>query len=126
MEQRFSDLIIRLANGISQRRMYFDAHPRVVSTSREVAADITELLRETGTDSLSFGVFGGKFVRNGRYLVGPSIAGRALIDFAERLGCGGNRRERAHRSSRRTNNERPRPAAGRARARGRHTDSRGG
>jgi putative nucleotidyltransferase with HDIG domain len=89
MEQRFSDLIIRLANGISQRRMYFDAHPRVVSTSREVATDITELLRETGSDSLSFGVFGGKFVRNGRYLVGPSIAGRALIDFAERLGCGG-------------------------------------
>lgn len=89
MEQRFSDVIIRLANGISQRRMYFDAHPRVVATSREVAAEITALLRETGTDTLSFGVFGGKFVRNGSYLVGPSIAGRALIDFAERLGCGG-------------------------------------
>ncbi len=89
MEQRFSDVIIRLANGISQRRMYFDTHPRVIATSREVAADITALLRDTDSDTLSFGVFGGKFVRNGRYLVGPSIAGRALIDFAERLGCGG-------------------------------------
>jgi putative nucleotidyltransferase with HDIG domain len=89
MEQRFSDVIIRLANGISQRRMYFDAHPRVIATSREVAADITALLRDTDSDTLAFGVFGGKFVRNGRYLVGPSIAGRALIDFAERLGCGG-------------------------------------
>lgn len=89
MEQRFSDLIIRLANGISQRRMYFDAHPRVIATSREVSAEITALLRDSGQDAFSFGVYGGKFVRHCNYLVGPSIAGRALIDFAERLGCGG-------------------------------------
>ena len=89
MGHRFSDVIIRLANGISQRRMYFDAHPRVVATSREVAADIAALLRDTGSDAFSFGVYGGKFVRDGNYLVGPSIAGRSLIDFAERLGCGG-------------------------------------
>lgn len=89
MDRRFSDVIIRLANGISQRRMYFDTHPRVIATSREVAADIAALLRDTNADALSFGVYGGKFVRDGSYLVGPSIAGRTLIDFAERLGCGG-------------------------------------
>ncbi len=89
MEQRFGDLIIRLANGISHRRMYFDTHPRVVAAAREVAAELAALLRDSGEASFAFGVHGGKFVRNGRYLVGPSIAGRALIDFAERLRCGG-------------------------------------
>jgi len=89
VERRFGDLIIRLANGISHRRMYFDTHPRVIATAREVAAELGALLRESGEPTFSFGVFGGKFVRHGRYLVGPSIAGRALIDFAERLHCGG-------------------------------------
>lgn len=89
MEQRFGDLIIRLANGISLRRLYFDTHPRVVAAAAEVAAELGALLRDAGLDSFTVGVYGGKFVRDGRYLVGPSIAGRSLIDFAARLGCGG-------------------------------------
>jgi HD-GYP domain-containing protein (c-di-GMP phosphodiesterase class II) len=89
MEQRFGDLIIRLSNGISHRRMYFDTHPRVVAASREIAAELAAVLRDSGETVFAFGVFGGKFVRHGRYLVGPSIAGRALVDFAERLNCGG-------------------------------------
>lgn len=89
MEQRYSDLIILLANGISQRQMYFDTHPRVVATGREVAEQLATLARESGGNDLSVGIYGGRFVRDGRYLVGPSIAGRALIDFAGRLGCGG-------------------------------------
>lgn len=88
MEQRYGDFIIRLANGITLRRLYFDGHPRVAETSRDVAADLAALLREGG-GPLTIGVHGGKFVRDGHYLVGPSIAGRALVDFAERLGCGG-------------------------------------
>ena len=89
MEQKLSDLIILLANGISQRRMYFDSHPRVVATAVEVAAGLNAAMTMSGEGVFSFGVFNGKFVRNGHYLVGPSIAGRALIDFAEQLGCGG-------------------------------------
>ncbi len=89
MEQKYSDLIIRLANGISQRQMYFDTHPRVVATSREVADQMAALAGETDADALSIGICDGKFVRNKRYLIGPSIAGRALVDFAARLGCGG-------------------------------------
>jgi putative nucleotidyltransferase with HDIG domain len=89
MEQQLSDLIILLANGISQRRMYFDDHPRVVATAGEVAAGLNAVMAKSDGGAFSFGVFNGKFVRNGHYLVGPSIAGRALIDFAEQLGCGG-------------------------------------
>lgn len=89
MEQQLSDLIILLANGISQRRLYFDDHPRVVATAGEVAAGLNAVMAKSDGGVFSFGVFNGKFVRNGHYLVGPSIAGRALIDFAEHLGCGG-------------------------------------
>jgi putative nucleotidyltransferase with HDIG domain len=88
MDQRFSDMIIMLATGVSQRRMYFDAHPRVAATARDVAAGLSAMMRDSG-GGFAFGVYNSKFVHEGSYLVGPSIAGRALIDFAERLGCGG-------------------------------------
>lgn len=89
MDAKFSDLIILLASGINQRAMYFDGHPTVQSLSREFVARLQELLDSSGQDEFSFGVFQGKFIRNGKYLVGPSIAGRSLIRFAERLNCGG-------------------------------------
>jgi putative nucleotidyltransferase with HDIG domain len=89
LERRISDLIIQLATGISQRRMYFDTHPRVVATSRDTAAGLADLIHLMGVDCFEVGVYNSKFVLDGRYLVGPSIAGRSLIDFAERLGCGG-------------------------------------
>lgn len=87
MNERHSDMIIMLANGISQRRMYFDDHPKVLNTARKAAASLNMLGGENGDFSL--GVYNNKFVLDGSYLVGPSIAGRSLIDFAERLGCGG-------------------------------------
>ncbi len=89
MEQRFSDLIILLASGINQRRMYFDNHPKVQSISREFVEKLQSMLNDAEPDEFTFGVFASKFTREGKYLVGPSIAGRSLIEFAERLGCGG-------------------------------------
>lgn len=89
MERTYSDLLIRLATGVSQRRMYFDGHPRVAESCREVSAEMAQFLRRTNAEAFEIGVHNSKFVRDGCYLVGPSIAGRALIDFAERLGCGG-------------------------------------
>ncbi len=89
MEQQFSDLIILLASGINQRRMYFDNHPNVQAISVEFVKKLSPMLNEAGNDEFAFGVYGSKFIRNGKYLVGPSIAGRSLIEFAERLQCGG-------------------------------------
>ena len=89
MEQRFSDLIILLSSGINQRRMYFDNHPNVQSISGEFVEKLQPMLTESGQDEFAFGVFSSKFIRKGKYLVGPSIAGRSLIEFAERLCCGG-------------------------------------
>ena len=89
MDKQFSDLIILLASGINQRVMYFDSHPKVQSLSAEFLVRLRALLERSGQKEFSFGVFNGKFIRNGKYLVGPSIAGRSLIRFAERLQCGG-------------------------------------
>jgi putative nucleotidyltransferase with HDIG domain len=89
VERDFSDLIILLASGINQRRMYFDDHPKVQAVSQDFTRRLRDQLANEGVDEFFFGVHGGKFIRHGKYLVGPSIAGRSLIEFAERLGCGG-------------------------------------
>ena len=89
MATSFSDLIILLSSGINQRRLYFDAHPKVQSMGRDFAKKLDERLRESNESAFFFGILNGKFIRDGRFLVGPSIAGRSLIEFAERLGCGG-------------------------------------
>jgi putative nucleotidyltransferase with HDIG domain len=89
VERDFSDLIILLASGINQRRMYFDDHPKVRVVSHDFTTRLREMIAADGSEEFTFGVHGGKFIRHGKYLVGPSIAGRSLIEFAERLGCGG-------------------------------------
>ncbi len=89
MEQRFSDLIILLASGINQRRLYFDKHPKVQAFSQDFTLQLHKLIADNPEGVFAFGIYKGKFVRNGQYLVGPSIAGRSLIAFAENLGCGG-------------------------------------
>ena len=89
MATKFSDLIIMLSGGINQRRMYFDSHPRVQNQGREFVERMDEVLARRGETGFFFGILNGKFIRDGKYLVGPSIAGRNLIEFAERLRCGG-------------------------------------
>ncbi len=74
MDKKFSDLIILLASGINQRAMYFDNHPKVQSISVEFKKRLSDLLDSGEHQEFSFGVFNGKFVRQGKYLVGPSIA----------------------------------------------------
>jgi len=86
---RFSDLIILLSTGINQRRMYFDSHPKVQNLGRDFADRMQEVLAASGETGFFFGILNGKFIRGGKYLIGPSIAGRNLIDFADRLQCGG-------------------------------------
>ncbi len=89
MATRFSDLIILLSGGINQRRMYFDSHPKVQDLGRDFADRMREVLVDKSETGFFFGILNGKFIRDGKYLIGPSIAGRNLIDFAEHLQCGG-------------------------------------
>jgi putative nucleotidyltransferase with HDIG domain len=89
MQQQFSDLIVLLSSGINQRRMYFDDHPKVQAISREFVENFGVMLEQSNKDKFSFGVFSSKFIHKGKHLVGPSIVGRSLIEFAENMNCGG-------------------------------------
>lgn len=86
---KFSDLIILLSGGINQRRLYFDSHPKVKSQGENFTSQLREMLNNTGETGFFFGVLNGKFIRDGKYLIGPSIAGKNLIEFAEKMCCGG-------------------------------------
>ncbi len=85
----FSDLIILLSSGINHRRLYFENHPKVKSMARNFVRKLEDVLVHTGQTGFFFGILNGKFIREGRFLVGPSIAGRNLVLFAEKLRCGG-------------------------------------
>ncbi len=89
MDNRISDLIIMLSTGITQRRLYFDDHPRVRELGSDFSAALRLMLADRGETGFFFGIHDDKFIYQGRYLVGPSIAGRPLLDLAGLLGCGG-------------------------------------
>ena len=50
MTTTFSDLIILLSSGINQRRLYFDAHPKVKTLGRDFATT-TETVTTTNAPS---------------------------------------------------------------------------
>lgn len=90
-----AELVILLASGLAQRQLYFREHPRLREVASRVVAGLRELLDGTGRPSLFLGVVEGHIVHEGRYLVGPTIAGRRLVTLAERAGSGGFLLERA-------------------------------
>ncbi len=91
MDRKYSDLIILFSSGINQRLMYFDAHPNVQNLAARITRELDEFHRQNKRWDFQFGVHQGKFIRQGKYLVGPSIAGRSLIRCVELLGGGGLR-----------------------------------
>ena len=82
-------IVILLSSGIAQRKLYFGGHPKVQSLGREFVDLLVRFLDEIGQDELFIGVVDGKLVYEGRFLVGPSIAGGQLIRFAGLLHGGG-------------------------------------
>jgi len=84
-----NDLVTLLARGISQRRMYFDGHPKVQACATETAQLLKNHLKGAKQDTFFLGVAESKLVHDGKFLVGPTIIGRKLVEFAELLQCGG-------------------------------------
>ena len=91
MDRKYSDLLILLSSGINQRLMYFDKHPNVQKLARRIQGELAEYYQRNKGRDFQFGVHQGKFIRHGKYLVGPSITGRALIRCVEFLDGGGLR-----------------------------------
>ncbi len=86
---KIDKMVILLSSGIAQRKLYFADHPKIKNLGRDFIAHLTQHLKASQQESLFVGVFDGKLVHEGHYLVGPSIAGGQLVKFSELLRCGG-------------------------------------
>jgi len=87
--EKINTLLLLLCRGISTRKLYFPQHPKVQEYTRDFISSLDDFCKEAGSDRLFIGIVNGELVFEGKVLVGPSIVGRQLFDFAERLCCGG-------------------------------------
>jgi HD-GYP domain-containing protein (c-di-GMP phosphodiesterase class II) len=89
MFEKLNTILLLLCRSISTRKLYFPNHPKVIEFSRDFLLSLEDFCKETGQDKLFIGIVKGELVFEGKRLIGPSIVGRQLIDFAGRLHCGG-------------------------------------
>lgn len=89
MQPKLDKVVILLSSGIAQRKLYFADHPKVRGLGRDFVHLLQGYLDEHKLDQFFIGVVDSKLVYDGKYLVGPSIAGGALVKLAAQLNCGG-------------------------------------
>ncbi len=89
MYENLNNLLIQLCRAISTRKLYFTEHPKVKSLSSDFINQLRDFCAQTNIKKLFIGIIDENLVFEGRNLVGPSIVGRQLIVFAEKLHCGG-------------------------------------
>ena len=89
MFDSLNNLLILLCRTISTRKLYFGDHPKVERLMNEFMSNLKSFCSENELEKLFIGIIDNNLVFEGRNLVGPSIVGRQLINFAEKLKCGG-------------------------------------
>ena len=89
MYEQLNSLLIHLCRTITTRKLYFEGHPKVSTLAEDFILRLREFCEEAKIDRLFIGVNEGNIVFEGKHLVGPSIAGRQLVLFADKLRCGG-------------------------------------
>lgn len=89
MDKKINDVIILLCKGITNRKLYFSNHPKVISYAANFLKELTAFFEQSEKDAFFIGVIDGHFVYNGQRLFGPTIVGKQLIQFIEKLQCGG-------------------------------------
>jgi putative nucleotidyltransferase with HDIG domain len=82
-------LVMVLTRAVAQRRLYGADHPKVTASCRDLALRLATFLQQSPRETVHIGVADGKLMHEGNYLIGPTIAGGPLIQFARRLHCGG-------------------------------------
>ncbi len=89
MNPLLNTLIVLLCRSIGQRKLYFSDHQIIKKSCKQFIASLRSFLNKLDTDSLFIGIVDDKLIYDGNYLVGPSIMGAQLIQFAGKLQCGG-------------------------------------
>ena len=89
MDKKVNDIIILLCKGIANRRLYFSNHPKVLSYAEIFLKNLDDFFQMTEKEEFFVGIIDGNFIFNGKRLFGPTVVGRQLMQFMERLRCGG-------------------------------------
>lgn len=89
MYDKLNNLLILLCRTISTRKLYFTEHPKVKELSTECIKQLRHFCHEARLEKLFIGIVDANLIFEGKNLVGPSIVGRQLVLFAEKLHCGG-------------------------------------
>lgn len=89
MDKKINDIIILLCKGISNRRLYFAGHPKVLSYVEAFLRELNGFFQKYERDEFFVGIIEGNFIFNGQRLFGPTVVGRQLIQVMEMLCCGG-------------------------------------
>lgn len=89
MDKKVNDIIILLCKGISNRRLYFSNHPKVISYAQSFLKELATFFEMSEKEEFFVGIIDGHFIFNGKRLFGPTIVGRQLIQFMQMLQCGG-------------------------------------
>lgn len=89
MSEKLNILLVQFCRTISTRKLYFSKHPKVKTLVTNFIKELREYCAENDIEKLFVGIVDGHLVFEGRNLFGPSIVGRQLIDFADKLHCAG-------------------------------------
>lgn len=88
-EQLLNDLLMHFCRSISNRRLYFADHPKVLEYSVHFLKLLNQFFQQEGKKELFIGIIDGNFIYEGKKMVGPSIVGKQFILITEMLHCGG-------------------------------------
>jgi HD-GYP domain-containing protein (c-di-GMP phosphodiesterase class II) len=89
MKKIVNDVLILLCKGISNRRLYFFNHPKVIFYAKTFLKELATFYKMSKKEEFFVGIVDGHFIFNGKRLFGPTIVGRQLIHFLGMLRCGG-------------------------------------
>lgn len=85
----FSQIVLLISKGISNRKLYYSDHPRVNSYASDIVDLVNDYFAMTNGTEFFIGVYDGSFVFEGKRVFGPSVTGKPLIKVTEALHCGG-------------------------------------
>ena len=84
-----TEIVGFLTLGIHDAGVYFPEHARVQATAATLAARFDAVFMGVDDASLFLGVVERRLVHNGKFLLGPTLIAKRLIEASERMCCGG-------------------------------------
>ena len=84
-----TEIVGLMTLGIHDATIYFPEHARVLSTAVTLTKTFDDVLQGDHHGGLFLGVVDERLVHDGKFLLGPTLIAKRLIDAAVRMRCGG-------------------------------------